>query len=56
MIKGLVFCFAFLVAQLLVLHYIDGRFQSNSKDARQVTTTTTVIQRDEETEDQDAQS
>ncbi len=55
MIPGIVLCFAFLFAQLAVLHYIDRRLGDGSSDTRQATAVPPIAQRTEEgTPDADA--
>lgn len=57
MIKGIVLCFAFLFAQLVVLHHIDSRLNGNAHDARQVVSAPPPsAQRDDEEKDRDTRS
>ncbi|MBB3232803.1 hypothetical protein [Halomonas stenophila] len=48
MIPGIVLCFAFLVAQLAALHYIDRRLGDRASDTRQATPVPPIAQRTEE--------
>ena len=47
MIPGIVLCFAFLVAQLAALHYIDRRLADGSSDTPQATPVPPIAQRTE---------
>ncbi|MCG7591742.1 MULTISPECIES: hypothetical protein [Halomonadaceae] len=50
MLKGLIVCFAVLLAQLSVLSIIDARLY-NAQDARQVTSTVVTPQKEEDGDD-----
>lgn len=48
MFQGIVLCFAFLFAQLAVLHYIDRRFAGGASDAHQAAAVPPLAQQHEE--------
>ncbi|SDK59529.1 hypothetical protein [Billgrantia gudaonensis] len=48
MIQGIVLCFAFLFAQLAVLHCIDRRLDGGASDARSTTAAPPVARQNEE--------
>lgn len=56
MLKGLIVCFAMLLAQLAVLHVIDARLYNSPQDARPTATTTVTPHKDEKDEEEDVQS
>ncbi|WP_163559185.1 hypothetical protein [Halomonas sp. NO4] len=47
MIQGIVLCFAFLVAQLAVLHYIDRRLADDASDAPEASAVLPLAQQHE---------
>ncbi len=56
MLKGLIVCFAVLFAQLAVLHVIDARLYHSPQDARQTATTALTPHKDDQEDQDEAQS
>lgn len=56
MLKGLLVCFAVLFAQLAVLHVIDVRLYNSPQDARQMAVTSVTPLKNENDDDEEAQS
>nr|WP_300309530.1 hypothetical protein [Halomonas sp.] len=46
MLKSLLICFAFLVAQLVLLNHIDNRINASSQSAREIVSTFQATQRE----------
>lgn len=46
MLKSLLICFAFLIAQLVLLNHIDNRINASSQSAREIVATFHATQRE----------